>query len=336
MAPLVTGALAGLFVVVGMRATEIAAEATRMATPTVSIALARTDEAALSGRDVRAAERHLIRVAISLPGPAAHEDVPIPRRKPSFWGRHQAEEARFPEPPKIAVIVDDMGLNVARSSRVVALGAPLTLSYLPYARNLQRQTAIARAAGHELMVHVPMEPSDGSVEPGPKVLKATLSPTANLGRLKWALSRFDGFVGINNHMGSRFTPDMSSMWPVLRELKRRGLFFVDSLTDRRSAAAQIATAIGLPFAKRDIFLDHVDDPVQIRRRLAELERLARASGAAVAIGHPRDATIAALKEWIPLARARGLEFVPVSQVVQHRHHQLMGNRFLSLPDEGPA
>lgn len=330
-----TGALAGLMVVGGSRVSDPPAEAIAASAPAVSIALP-PSPVAEGMAEIRNAQNHFLHVAISLPGPAVHENVPIPRRKPSFWGHYRGEAARFPEAPKIAVIIDDMGLNVARSARVVSLRVPLTLSYLPYAHNLQRQTTIARAAGHELLVHVPMEPKTASAEPGPKVLALRLPVEANLRRLRWALSRFDGFVGINNHMGSRFTTDEAGMWPILRELKRRGLIFVDSLTDRRSAGGQIAAAIGLRFAKRDVFIDHVDDPAAIRRQLAELEQIARTAGGAVAIGHPRDATIAVLRTWIPEARSRGLEFVPISRIVQQRREQLIGTPAIPAAGDGPA
>ena len=329
--PLLTGAAAGLFILTGARVDGDPEPQAPAPVPAVSIAIAPSDPA-----DIRAAETHLLRVAVSFPEPAAHENVPVPRRKPHFWRVHQTEEARYPQAPKVAVIIDDMGLDVRRSARVVSLAGPLTLSYLPYANNLQRQAAIARSVGHELLVHVPMEPRVASASPGPNVLKLGLRAESNIRRLSWALSRFDGFVGINNHMGSRFTRDEASMWPVLRELKRRELLFVDSLTDRRSVAGRIAGAIGLPFVKRDIFLDHVDDAKQIRDRLADLEKVARAKGAAVAIGHPRDATIAALREWIPKARARGLEFVPISRIVRDRQEPLIGSPGFDLPDEAPA
>lgn len=166
------------------------------------------------------------------------------------------------------------------------------------------------------MVHVPMEPEGADAEPGPKALYTALSPREILSRLDWALDRFDGFVGVNNHMGSRFTIDAARMRRVLWRLQDRGLFFVDSMTTNDSVGVRISREIGLPYARRDLFLDHEPDDVTIEGRLRELERIARKNGVAVAIGHPRDATIAALRKWLPKARAAGFVFVPVSKIVR--------------------
>jgi polysaccharide deacetylase 2 family uncharacterized protein YibQ len=165
------------------------------------------------------------------------------------------------------------------------------------------------------MVHVPMEPDHPEASVPAGVLSVDLSPAEAAKRLDWALGRFDGFVGINNHMGSRFTADTGHMRPVLAELKRRGLLFVDSRTSSKTVAPGIARDLGLPFVGRDVFLDHEDDAAAIRARLREVEALARRQGYAVAIGHPRERTLAALKEWLPAASARGLMLVPVSAIV---------------------
>src|SRR3546814_6705104 len=116
-----------------------------------------------------------------------------------------------------------MGLNRSQSRRAIALPGPLTLSFLTYADDLPQQTAAARAAGHELMLHVPMEPMDSAVPPGPEALLVSADDAELRRRLNWGLGRFEGFVGINNHMGSRFTRNEPGMSVVLAELHRRGL-----------------------------------------------------------------------------------------------------------------
>jgi polysaccharide deacetylase 2 family uncharacterized protein YibQ len=214
----------------------------------------------------------------------------------------------------IAVVIDDMGLNRALSRRAISLKG-LTLSYLPYGEDLPAQTAEARAAGHELLVHVSMAP-DGHGNAGPNALLPGLSEDEIARRLDWALGRFTGYVGINNHMGSRFTADQKGMTEVLARLKSRGLLFLDSRTTSHTVGPQIARQLGVPFAERGVFLDNVETVEAVRSRLAELEALARREGAAVAIGHPKEATLAALDPWIAQLPARGFVLVPLSAIVR--------------------
>lgn len=221
-----------------------------------------------------------------------------------------------PDAPMIAIVIDDVGVDRLRSPGVIALPGPLTLSFLTYARDLETQTQAALDAGHELMIHIPMEPGSSTVDPGPNVLRVEDSVEQTLERLRWGLSQFDGYVGLNNHMGSKFTQDSTGVRAVLEEVRNRGLLFLDSRTAAGSVAAEIARDIGVPFATRNVFLDHVIEEDEIRMRLAQTERLARKNGAAVAIGHPHDATIRVLQEWLPTVSERGFMLVPMSELVR--------------------
>lgn len=242
--------------------------------------------------------------------------TPLPTPPSLAWLRYAAAAPASGGQPVIAIILDDMGLDRKRSERAVMLSAPLTLSYLPYARNLPGQTADARRRGHELMVHLPMEPLAKDENPGPRALLTGLDDDELVRRLEWALSRFTGYVGVNNHMGSRLTRDSSAMALVMSRLKTHGLLFVDSLTSIRSVATDAARLARVPHAKRHIFLDHVDRLDAVQGQLKILERVARRQGFAVAIGHPRDATVQALEAWMTGARARGFVFVPISAIVR--------------------
>jgi hypothetical protein len=219
----------------------------------------------------------------------------------------------------IAIILDDMGLDRKRSERATKLSGPLTLSYLPYARNLAVQTSEARLHGHELVVHLPMEPLARGEDPGPHALLKRLPDSELVRRLEWALGRFTGYVGVNNHMGSRLTRDPRAMALVMSRLKAHGLLFVDSRTSIRSVAGAAAREADVPNADRNIFLDHVDGLEAIRGQLEIVERVARRQGLAVAIGHPRDATMEALAGWMEDAAARGFVFVPISAIVRGVH-----------------
>jgi hypothetical protein len=221
--------------------------------------------------------------------------------------------------PLIAVVIDDVGLNRPNSVRAVDLPAPVTLAYLTYAEDLRAQTAAARRAGHELLVHMAMEPTDAYIDPGPDVLMTGEPPGRLMEQLRRNLGSFDGYVGINNHMGSRFTASAPDMRLVLAELKTRGLLFLDSRTIGSSVGGAVATQLGLPFAERDVFLDNVQSADAVEAKLAEVERIARSHGHAIAIGHPHDATLAALAAWLPTLEARGFALVPISTIVKRKY-----------------
>ncbi|MCW2247620.1 polysaccharide deacetylase 2 family uncharacterized protein YibQ [Azospirillum fermentarium] len=240
-----------------------------------------------------------------------------PRGGTPAWQRNAVPSRVLPDRPAIAIVIDDMGLDRKRSARVVGLPAPLTLAWLPYAHDLPAQTKTARAAGHELMVHLPMEPSV-KADPGPNALLSSLPAEEIRRRLTAALASFDGYVGVNNHMGSRFTADRSLMAPVLAEIQKRGLLWLDSRTTPNSAAGGLAGPLHLPFAGRDVFLDNVETVTAVRTQLSRTEAVARHQGVAIAIGHPHDATIDALAAWLPEVQKRGFTLVTISAVVRAR------------------
>ena len=230
------------------------------------------------------------------------------------WLRYAANVASFEGRSQIAVVIDDLGIDRRRSARAVTLPPPLTFSYLPYARDLPQQTADARAAGHELLVHLPMEPTNGA-DPGPNPLLTGLSQAELLKRLRWDLARFPEFVGVSNHMGSRFTADPQTMETVLEEIASRGLLFLDSRTTAKTVAPRLARRFGVPFAERNVFLDNDSDIESVRKRLSELEKMASHHGYAVGLGHPYDATLEALADWLPTLAERGFVLVPISSIV---------------------
>ena len=243
--------------------------------------------------------------------------------------REQVEEASIqpvPVPslpgdntlPVIAIVIDDLGLNRSQTAAVAELPSPITMAFIPYAEDLVGQTQRAHANGHEIFLHLPMEPIDPSKNPGPNALLASLTPDELRERLVENLDRFTGYVGVNNHMGSRLTQDSEAMSLVMTELKHRGLLFLDSLTIGSSVAYQTAELFGVPSAKRDIFLDNDPDVEAILRQLYALEAVASREGSAIAIGHPYGATVAALTQWIPDALARGFRIVPASDIIDQR------------------
>jgi polysaccharide deacetylase 2 family uncharacterized protein YibQ len=222
-----------------------------------------------------------------------------------------------PGRPMIAIVIDDVGVDRARSERVIALPSPVTIAFMTYAEQPRHWMARARGEGHEYLVHVPMQPAGAGVNAGPHVLTVGQDRETLLGRLRWGLDRWDGEVGVNNHMGSRFTEDAAGMALVAAELKRRELLFLDSRTSPRSVGAVEAARASVPWAERNVFLDNEPTVAGVRRQLAVVEDLARKRGYAIAIGHPHEATTAVLGDWIPAIEARGMTVASLTTVMRY-------------------
>lgn len=255
------------------------------------------------------------------------------------WLRNAAVQPIEDGRPKIAIVIDDLGNNRPNTAALNRLPGPLTLAFLPYANNLVEQTAAARSAGHELLIHMPMEAVTEDW-PGPNALLLSLSKEEFRDRLRQSFERFHGFVGINNHMGSRLTADGGSMAMVMAELRSRDLLFLDSKTTPISVGTNEARRSGVPYAQRDVFLDNVPETAAVLRQLRATEQVARRRGFAIAIGHPNDTTIQALRRWLPEVAERGFSIVPVSTVVALRTCQaeplLAGCQPLAAPVRAEA
>lgn len=255
----------------------------------------------------------------------ANEGVSVPEAVPQIvetieavelpdWRRFAALSKETGTAPIIAIVIDDLGHTERDFSRVMSLGEGITLAFLPYTQRVAEFAKRARQKGFEILVHMPMEPTDATVDPGPNALLTGLSDSELMRRLTENLARLEGYVGINNHMGSKFSQDKRAMGLVLDALDARGLLYLDSVTIGSTVGERVATASRMPFAARDVFLDTVADEKFIERQLRILEKVARETGHAVAIGHPYAETMAVLQRWLPEARKRGFEFVPISTV----------------------
>lgn len=218
----------------------------------------------------------------------------------------------------VVVIIDDMGMDRKRSYRAIDLPAPVTLAFLPYAPQLVQITTEAIKKGHELLIHVPMQPVDSSLDPGPLSLRTDMTQASFDLALEKIMNSFGGYVGINNHMGSKMTQDKKFMDRVMETLKKEDLIFIDSKTIGASVAAQSASEHGLRYAERDIFLDHENTKEFVMESLDKLEQIAKRRGYAIAIGHPKDATLEGLQEWLPTIKKKGLTLVPVSKIAHRR------------------
>ncbi len=218
--------------------------------------------------------------------------------------------------PAIAIIIDDVGMDRKHSREVVNLPSVVTLALLPYAEDIAGLASFARAQGHDVIIHMPMEPMDKTLNTGAIALRTGMDPAQCDAMLDRAFSAFEGYIGMNNHMGSRYTQNAEDMACVMRRLKEKGLFFVDSKTIGNSVGEQVAHSYGVPAIGRDVFLDHQETPAFVASALHRAEQVARQKGYAVVIGHPKAVTLAGLKAWIPEALARGYKLVPVRTLVR--------------------
>ncbi len=216
---------------------------------------------------------------------------------------------------KIAVIMDDLGANRKIVDRLLRIEDPITFSILPHLKNSREVALRILKKGRVVMLHLPMEPKSKKHNAGPGVLLTSHSKSDIIGIINGDFESFPGALGVNNHMGSLFTESMQKVSIVLKEVKRRGLFFVDSRTTAGTVAYDLALKLGVPAAKRDIFLDNDRDKEKVSKMILKLARKAIKNGSAIGIGHPRMETIAALKETLPEVKKMGVEIVPITELL---------------------
>lgn len=223
----------------------------------------------------------------------------------------ESETLSVDGPARLVLVIDDVGLDVDAAQRVLALPVPVTVAILPYAEAAAPLSALARQSGHDVLLHMPMEPV-GLADPGPNALRIGLSDIDLQARMRWAMAQVPGAVGLNNHMGSRFTADPRALRVALSAISHDDPVFLDSLTTAHSRGGAVASGLGLRTLQRDIFLDHDLDAAAIRARLDEAAERARDTGYAVMIGHPHDLTLAVLEAWLSSDAVADLEFVTTS------------------------
>lgn len=233
--------------------------------------------------------------------------------------------AATPEPPadleptnKVALIMDDMGYSLDVIYDIIGLQEPITVAIIPFSP-LGKQTAqLAHQNGMEVLLHLPLESINGS-EAGngiEGIILTDMSEQEIIATVDKDLDQIPFISGVNNHMGSKITPDLSAMDIILRRVKQRGLFFVDSRTTAYSVAYDLARQLDIPTAQRHVFLDNKSDESTIRENLIELFSLARTRGEAVGICHPLPETVEVLKDFFRLAREYGVKPVFASEIVR--------------------
>jgi polysaccharide deacetylase 2 family uncharacterized protein YibQ len=217
--------------------------------------------------------------------------------------------------PKIAIIIDDLGYDRHIATSFIQYDLPLSLSVLPKAPYTDYIVNEANKRGRELILHLPMEPKDyPQLNPGPGALLLGMNDGAARKTINDHLNRISGIRGVNNHMGSSYTEIPEKMAVVLTEIKKRNLFYIDSITTNKTVAFKLAKKMGIPAASRNIFLDNDLSPDAIMLQVKRLLSLARHSGAAIGIGHPHRETLDVLMRLLHELKTE-VVVVPVSDLV---------------------
>lgn len=217
---------------------------------------------------------------------------------------------------RVALVIGGLAVSQTGTQAAIAkLPAEVTLAFAPQGNSIGRWMQVARQGGHEVIMQVPLEPFDyPNVNPGRNTLTVAATPDENLKNLRWALSRTTNYTGVMNYMGARFSADATAMGPLMAELGKRGLAYVDDGSSARSLAPELALKDGVPFVGGDTAIDAVQDRGAILKKLDGLEATARAKGFAVGIGSAFDLTVDTVSSWVTEAKKRGIEIVPISAV----------------------
>jgi uncharacterized protein len=218
--------------------------------------------------------------------------------------------------PKIAIVIDDIGNDYDLAEGFMKIDLPLTLSVLPSSQYGKDIAEKARKKGFEVILHLPMEPKNyPDVNPGPDALLIKMTE----GEIKTIFDRdidkIPGVRGANNHMGSGFTENQDKMRYVLRELKERDLFYLDSRTTSNSIGFKLAEEMGVPTAKKNVFLDDDLSSKAVKYQIERLFGTARQSGEAIGIGHPHKTTLEVLKDSEGVLK-KSFKVVPVSELMK--------------------
>jgi len=220
---------------------------------------------------------------------------------------------------KIAFIIDDWGQTTANCKYLRDIPEPMAVSILPGLRHTKDVAKCAKLYHKLAMLHLPLEAMHNfDFYPVNYIIKTTMKPELVSKIVNGDLDQLPSIEGVNNHMGSKATADRPLMRTIFREVKKRGLFFVDSMTAHNTVCGSLADEMGLTFGRRDVFLDNVNTREAITKQMVALAHWARHHGYAVAIGHDRHLTMQVIKDEIPWLEKQGFKIVSIKELLRNR------------------
>lgn len=243
----------------------------------------------------------------------------IKKPKKEVVEKIEKKEIEKPIAGQIAIIIDDWGYNIQDCEYLQKIPSPLSVSILPKLPHSADIATCAHAHHKEVMLHLPLEPHEVFENYPTDYLITTKMNKEKINEiLNENLDSIPFVRGVNNHTGSKATENRRVMSIIFTTLKKRGLFFVDSLVTPDSVCREVAQKFKIPFATRDVFLDNENNRAYIENQFAELAQEAKRKGFAIAIGHDRPLTLQIIKEQTGLLENQGFKFVTVKELIKSR------------------
>jgi len=234
-----------------------------------------------------------------------------------FFRAPKLAKPEIPPKGRVAIVIDDLGERRKIAMDFLNLNVPLSFSVFPFARHSREFAREATRRGRDVLLHLPLEPKGyPEQDPGKGGLLTTMGRKELVSQLEKDLSAVPYVKGVNNHMGSKFTEDPELMRLVLEDVRRKGLFFLDSRTTAKSVGYSVARQLGLRTGRRNVFLDNEKDVERIKARISELIELSMKNGGAIGIGHPYPETLEAIRQSLPSIKENGVRLVPVSSLLE--------------------
>jgi uncharacterized protein len=254
--------------------------------------------------------------AIEVPAPVEQNNPVVPAPQPVI---SEPSENVSGSGGKIAIILDDWGQTTTNCKYLKEIPEPLAVSILPGLRHTKDVANCAQLYHKLTMLHLPLEAMHNyDFYPPNYIIKTTMKPDLVSKIVEQDLDQLPSIEGVNNHMGSKATADKALMRIIFKKIKKRGLFFVDSMTSHYSVSAALAGEMGLSYGKRDVFLDNVNTREAITKQFIVLAQKARRRGYAVAIGHDRPVTMRVLKDEIPWLEKQGFQIVSIKELLKNK------------------
>jgi polysaccharide deacetylase 2 family uncharacterized protein YibQ len=267
---------------------------------------------ALGQSEVASVDKRLVEITRYGPLPKIAADG---TRASDFYARPPVFGAPIrPGSPRIALYIGGLGLSEAATLAAIDhMPAAVSLAFAPYGDHLDDTVRRAKAAGHEVLLQIPMEAfGDSASRPGPHTLRVDAKPSETIDDLHWLMSRMTGYAGVASFLGGKFTADKAAMTTMLQETGGRGLFYVDDSTAKRSLGPALAPALGIPAARVDVVLDAAPDAASLRAALIRLEAVARDKGTAIGMASDLPATLDTIAAFADSLEAKGIALVPIS------------------------